>query len=40
MGFRRYGGSGVVGSRHGWGSVDSRVKGLVGIWGSGGAQGG
>ena len=31
---------GVVGSRDGWGSVGSRVKGVVGIQGSGGAQGG
>ena len=30
----------VVGSRKGWGSVGSRVKGVVGIQGNGGAQGG
>ena len=30
---------GVVGSRNGWSSVGSRVKGVVGIQGSGGVQG-
>ena len=34
------GGSGGSGSRDGWGSVGSRVKGVVGIQGSGGTQGG
>ena len=31
---------GIVGSSNGWGSVGSRVKALVGIQGSGGAQDG
>ena len=31
---------GVVGSRDGWGSVGSREKGVVGIQGSRGTQGG
>ena len=35
-----FGVQGVVGSRHVWGSVGIRVKGVVGIQGSGGAQGG
>ena len=30
---------GVGGSRDGWGSVGSRVKGVVGIQGNGGVQG-
>ena len=29
-----------MGSRDGWGSMGSRVKGVVGIQGSGSAQGG
>ena len=40
MGSRGVGIQGVVGSRDGWGSVGSRVKGGGGIQGSGDAQGG